>query len=155
MDSKLFREALGSFGTGICVVTTVPKESPAIGMTINSFASVSLDPALVLWSIQTNSDCYQAFDESDSFAISILNSDQEAISNLYASKGSHAIQSEHSAPGELSPTIAGSLADFQCKVWARYPGGDHTIIVGEVIGINVNEQAAPLLFYRGKYSLLG
>ncbi len=165
MDSKQFREALGSFATGVCVVTTVPQSSQdstsesgqpqnaaPIGMTINSFSSVSLDPPLILWSIQTNSDCYEVFDKAEYFGVSVLNAQHENLSNTYAAKDSHTLQDEHYTLADSGcPLLVDSLADFECKVWAKYPGGDHTIIVGEVLNIQSQPMGSPLVFFKGQY----
>ncbi len=157
IDQRVFRDALGTFATGVCVVTAVPDEGAPIGMTINSFSSVSLEPPLVLWSIQNDSECFDAFNGIDRFAISVLSGDQEAYSNLYATKGDHALSDGHyHMAGKGTAVISDALAAFECRVWARYPGGDHTIIVGEVLAVNPGQGAgAPLLFHQGRYARIG
>ena len=88
-DTKQFRDALGEFATGVCIATAAPAGSEPIGMTINSFSSVSLDPPLVLWSIHNSSDCFQKFDVSETFSISVLSQAQQDLSNHYAKPGDH------------------------------------------------------------------
>ncbi|MGK0500679.1 MAG: flavin reductase (DIM6/NTAB) family NADH-FMN oxidoreductase RutF, partial [Oceanicoccus sp.] len=133
LDSREFRNALGSFATGVCVITANPEGYQPFGMTVNSFASVSLDPALVLWSLQNNSECLSAFEKADKFAINILAADQQDLSNLYAKKSDHVLSPEHYRIGKSgSPILRGVVTSFECDIWARYPGGDHIILVGEV-----------------------
>ena len=154
-DTRALRTALGNFATGVCVVTVPGQDGEPIGMTINSFSSVSLDPALLLWNIQNDSDCFQLFERANSFAISVLSCHQESLSNFYAQKGSHTILPEHLITGEAGGALlAGAIATFECDVWARYPGGDHTILVGEVKSFTASDEAKPLLFFGGKYAQL-
>ena len=151
-DGRAFRDALGSFATGVCVITVNPDNEPAFGMTVNSFASVSLDPPLVLWSLQNDSECFPAFESNENFAVNILAANQQDLSNLYAKKGDHVLAQEHFELSEAgNPVINGAVTTFECKVWARYPGGDHVILVGEVIAMNTNAEKQPLLFNCGKY----
>jgi flavin reductase (DIM6/NTAB) family NADH-FMN oxidoreductase RutF len=85
-DSREFRDALGSFATGVCVITANPEGHAPFGMTVNSFSSVSLDPALLLWNLQNNSECLPAFEKTDRFAVNILTTEQQDLSNYYAKK---------------------------------------------------------------------
>ena len=152
LDSREFRNALGTFATGVCVITANPEGYDPFGMTVNSFASVSLDPALVLWSLQNNSECLPAFEKADKFAINILSADQQDLSNLYAKKGDHVLAPEHFRIGKSgSPVLRGVVTTFECNVWARYPGGDHVILVGEVTDMETNGNKQPLLFNAGQY----
>ena len=151
-DTRDFRNALGNFTTGICVVTATQKGAGPIGMTVNSFASVSLEPALVLWSIQNDSECLSVFENTDRYAINILANDQVALSNFYAQKNDHLLVPEHFRVGKSgSPIIRGAVTSFECTTWARYPGGDHIILVGEVTEMDVNPNKKPLLFNAGQY----
>lgn len=151
-DGREFRNALGTFTTGVCVVTANPEGVAPFGMTVNSFASVSLDPALILWSIQNDSECLEGFDKASRFAVNILAVDQMALSNQYAAKGDHALDPAHFRLGRSGlPLLRGVVTSFECNVWARYPGGDHTILVGEVTAMENNPNKLPLLFSAGKY----
>lgn len=152
-ESRDFRDALGSFATGICVITANPDGYEPFGMTVNSFASVSLDPALVLWSLQNNSECLPAFEKADGFAVNILTTEQQELSNYYAKKGDHSLEKESYRLGKTGlPVLRGALTTFECKVWARYPGGDHVILVGEVKEMSTNPNGKPLLFHSGRYA---
>ncbi len=152
LDSREFRNALGRFPTGVCVITANPAGYEPFGMTVNSFASVSLDPALVLWSLQNDSECFAAFEKADKYAVNILAADQMALSNLYAKKGDHALDKAHYTMGRHgTPLIRGALTSFECDIWARYEGGDHTILVGKVEHMQNNAADNPLLFFSGKY----
>ena len=88
-DSREFRDAMGSFATGVCVITANPEGYEPFGMTVNSLASLSLEPALLLWSLQNNSECLPAFEKADKFAVNILTTDQQDLSNYYAKKANH------------------------------------------------------------------
>jgi len=155
IDPIELRNALGSFATGVCVITANPKSHKPFGMTVNSFASVSLEPALVLWSLQNDSDCLAWFEESETFCINILADDQQALSNSCAKKGDHVLDSEIFQLGKSgTPVLHNVASSFECRVWARYPGGDHTILVGEVLEITSRPEKAPLLFHAGKYGLM-
>ncbi len=100
-DGRELRNALGRFATGVCIVTTVSDTQQALGMTANSFSSVSLDPPLVLWSLQNNSDVYDVFSRPRHFAINILSKEQQAHSNQYARKGQHGLDPAHYRPGQI------------------------------------------------------
>ncbi len=152
-DKRKFRDALGNFATGVCVVTVAPARGEAIGMTINSFSAVSLEPPLVLWSVQNNSECFDVFNTADKFAINVLSDEQAGHSSIYAKKGEHALFVSHFCLGRTgSPILRDALTSFECRVWARYPGGDHLIIIGEVLEFTTRPTGRPLLFYKGKYA---
>jgi flavin reductase (DIM6/NTAB) family NADH-FMN oxidoreductase RutF len=152
LDSRDFRNALGTFTTGVCIITANPEGYEPFGMTVNSFASVSLDPALILWSLQNDSECIPAFEKADKFAVNILAADQQDLSNLYAKKGDHVLAPEHFRLGKSgSPLIRGVVTSFECNSWAQYPGGDHVILVGEATHMETNSNKQPLLFNAGKY----
>lgn len=154
-DTRTIRDILGQFATGVCVITTQTRDGSGLGMTANSFSSVSLDPALVLWSIQNNSECFAHFTECERYAINFLSCEQSELSSLYAQKGDHLLRPDHvvqSAAG--TPLIRDALASIECRLWQPYPGGDHTILVGEIKGIYPGAQEEPLIFSRGKYRSL-
>lgn len=155
MDNRAFRDALGRFATGICIVTTAPQDQAPVAMTVNSFASVSLDPPLVLWSIQNTAECYDAFMDTRHFAINVLGLEQEPLSALYARRSEHTLKPDHYRLGRTgSPLIRDALTSFECRVWAQYPGGDHQIIVGEVLEFSSKPAGKPLLFHGGRYGEL-
>lgn len=152
MDSREFRDALGCFATGVCVITANPEGQQPFGMTVNSFASVSLDPPLVLWSLQNNSEMFEVWERTTAFAVNILRADQQDLSNLYARKGDHLLEADHFTAGETGlPVLPHSLVSLECEVEATYPGGDHLIIVGRVLAMENRENGAPLVFCSGSY----
>lgn len=155
IDTRELRDTLGQFATGVCLVTVKTEDGRPLALTINSFASVSLDPALVLWSLQCDSDTYSEFAQAPEYAINVLSGEQEAHSNRYAMKGGHALDPTHYTVGANgAPIITDALAVFECSREAVHPGGDHVIIVGEVTRFWRAEAGAPLLFFGGAYRQL-
>ncbi|WP_426409040.1 flavin reductase [Bradyrhizobium ganzhouense] len=152
-DSRDLRRVLGSFVTGVTVVTTVDEAGQFHGVTANSFSSVSLDPPLVLWSQAVKSHSHPAFFEAGHFAVNILAEDQIGLSNRFA-KSSHdkfaGIDVDTGVGGV--PLLRDCSARLQCRVVSRVPGGDHTIYVGEVLAIDQAERK-PLVFGNGRYLL--
>ena len=154
MDIGDFRQALGRFATGVCLVTVDDSELGPLATTVNSFSSVSLDPPLVLWSIQNSSDHLAVYTQCQHFGISVLSSEQGALSGQYAQRGGHSVQADHFTTGpQGEPKLIDALAHFTCAAYAVHPGGDHQIIVGEVLQFESGE-AAPLIFYSGGYRAL-
>lgn len=155
LDPTEFRNSLGNFATGVCVIGVHNQQGIATAMTVNSFSSVSLDPALVLWSLQNNSECYETFTNAETFSVNILSFAQKDISSRYAKKGDHKILDEdYSVGNDGTPIIMEALTSFECRLWEKYPGGDHVIIVGEVINMINHNDSAPLLFSQGSYRAL-
>ena len=154
MDTGDFRQALGQFATGVCLVTVNDPELGPLATTVNSFSSVSLDPPLVLWSIQNSSDHLAVYTECQHFGISVLSARQDALSGQYAQRGGHRALSEHFTSGpQGEPQLIDALAHFSCAAHAIHPGGDHQIIVGKVLQFESTD-AAPLIFYGGGYRAL-
>jgi flavin reductase (DIM6/NTAB) family NADH-FMN oxidoreductase RutF len=154
-DSREFRNALGCFATGVCLITAVNERGEALAMTANSFSSVSLEPPLVLWSLQNNSEVFDVFASPQYFAINILALEQQDHSNRYARKGDHLLAPEHFTEGRYgAPIISEALASFECQLEATHEGGDHLIIVGRVLDMRRREGGEPLLFYSGAYRAL-
>ena len=154
MDTVDFRQALGQFATGVCLVTVDDSELGPLATTVNSFSSVSLDPPLVLWSIQNSSDHLAVYTECQHFGISLLNSEQGTVSSQYAQRGGHGAQAKHFTTGpQGEPKLIDALAHFTCAAFAVHPGGEHHIIVGEVLQFE-SVEADPLIFYSGDYRAL-
>ena len=152
IDSKVLRNALGRFATGVCLITLETTDGEPLALTANSFSSVSLDPPLVLWSLQNNSDVFDQYSSSPHFAINVLAAEQQHLSDSYARKGQHRLDPSHFSPGiKGSPIIEGALVSFQCELAATHEGGDHLIIVGKVIEMSAREEGDPLLFFGGSY----
>ncbi|MAC33508.1 MAG: flavin reductase [Haliea sp.] len=154
LDGRELRNALGRFATGVCLITTVNEEGEALALTANSFSSVSLDPPLVLWSLQNNSDVYHIYSGAKRYAINVLSDGQQELSNRYARKGDHGLEAGHYRMGDSgAPIIEGALLSLECSLEAAHPGGDHIILVGRVEGVHLAE-GDPLLFYGGAYRAL-
>ena len=154
IDLNEFRQALGRFATGVCLVTVSDLDGGPLATTVNSFSSVSLDPALVLWSIQNSSDHLQIYTECQHFGISVLGKKQAELSGHYAQRGRHGALPEHFSVGSQGePQLIDALAHFSCRTYAVYPGGDHQIIVGEVVAFG-STTAEPLVFFSGGYRSL-
>jgi len=151
-DPKEFRNALGQFATGVTVITSLDKDGNKVGMTANSFSSVSLDPMLVLWSIAKTSGNFEAFNQTDHFAIHVLNAEQQQVSNQFASKAADRFEGIDCTLGHAGlPLLPDYGAVFQCDTEARYEGGDHIILVGRVMDFDYKSHA-PLIFHAGRYA---
>ncbi len=149
-DSDSFRGALGSFATGVTVITTDSSEGP-IGIVANSFASVSLDPPLVLWCPAKSSRRFEHFAGSRRFAIHVLGQDQRDIAAAFVkSKTAFDDITWHKSHCGI-PLINGALATFECSLHADHDAGDHLIILGEVTKCH-HRPGAPLIFHAGHYS---
>ncbi len=147
--ARAFRNALGQFATGVTVVTCRTSEGP-LGITANSFAAVSLDPPLVLWSPARASRRFAAFESAEHFAIHVLGDHQHPICNGFAREGEGFDGFEWHDSANGVPLIDGCLARFECVRHAIHDGGDHAIIVGLVTAATMTE-GTPLLFSRGTY----
>ena len=151
--TRQFRAALGSFATGVTIVTTRNAAGEDIGLTANSFNSVSLDPPMVLWSLARKSLSLPAFLESGFFAVHVLAASQEDLSVTFATRGASkfaGLQLTRGAGG--IPLIPGCSALFQCKTAFNYEGGDHVIFVGEVQEFE-HFNRPPLVFHSGRYAV--
>jgi flavin reductase (DIM6/NTAB) family NADH-FMN oxidoreductase RutF len=154
-DSRAFRQALGCFPTGVAVVTArLPGRHP-MGITVNSFASVSLDPPLVLWCLDKKSDRFETFSKAEGYVISVLGTAHESVSARLAKQGSHSLEGVELLETELgAPALADALAIFECARHAIHDGGDHAILVGRVLRFERREAGAPLVFFKGRYGAL-
>jgi flavin reductase (DIM6/NTAB) family NADH-FMN oxidoreductase RutF len=154
-DTRAFRRALGQFPTGVAVVTTHPDGRSPMGITVNSFTSVSLEPPLVLWCMDKKSDRHTAFASASGFVISILGTAHEEVSSRLAKPGAHSLDGIALRDTDLGPpALADALAVFECEAHARHDEGDHTIILGRVVRFAQHEAGAPLVFFNGRYSAL-
>lgn len=152
-DDLAFRTALGQFATGVTVVTTDSPDGP-VAIVANSFASVSLDPPLVLWSPAKSSRRFEHFAGSRRFAINVLNAGQQDICDAVA-KSKTAISHVPTRPSHCGmPLIEGALAVFECSLEATHDAGDHVIIVGRVTKAHHSPGEA-LVFHQGRYETLG
>ncbi|MFN4173249.1 MAG: flavin reductase family protein [Pseudorhodobacter sp.] len=148
-DARSFRDALGRFATGVTVVTTAGPDGP-MGFTANSFASVSLDPPLVLWSPARASSRFELFAEARHFAIHVLAAEDAVLCARFArgGEGFEGLPTDCSPEG--IPLIPGTLARYECVQHATHDGGDHLVILGRVLRFAARE-GAPLLFSQGRY----
>lgn len=151
-----FRDALGFFATGIAVVTARVGEVN-IATTVSSFNAVSLNPPLVLFSIARGAFSFAAWHKIDAFAVMVLSESQSDISNRFAKSGGDKWRGLEPPAGRVgAPLLSEWLACFECVVHDRADGGDHEIIIGRVMHLKIGQPSAgPLIFYRGKYRVLG
>ena len=151
-NPRLLRDALGRFTTGVTVVTTCEAGGGApVGMTVNSFASVSLDPALILWSAARSSLRHAHFSAAPAFAVHVLRHDQIALCQRFARAGAGFDGLEVHLNAEGVPVLDDTLARFECVTEATHEGGDHTIIIGRVARFDFAETGAALCFSQGRY----
>ena len=146
MDDRLFRDAMGKFATGVTVLLT-ENDGEKHGMTANGFMSVSLDPKLVVISIGHKAKFLEKVSQSKKFTVNILAEDQERYSRHFA--GGPEEKVEFGTLAEL-PVLTGAIAQIACEVVSEHVEGDHTLIVGKVVDLHL-EDKNPLLFYCGKY----
>lgn len=150
-DAREFRDALGSFATGVTIATTLGPDDEPIGVTASSFNSVSIDPPLVLWSLAKASLSRSAFCESGHFNVHVLSADQEDLATRFSQTGANKFAALEWEKGQLgSPVLDHYAAKFECRTQHQYDGGDHIIMVGEVIDFEAHDEA-PLLFHGGRY----
>jgi flavin reductase (DIM6/NTAB) family NADH-FMN oxidoreductase RutF len=155
-DCRSFRHTLGQFATGITVVTALSPDGQPVGLTVNSFAAVSLQPPLVLWSLAVSANLLESFRRASHYAINVLAADQEDISTRFATWPADRFAGLPWRPGHGgAPILEGLCAHFEVRNDQQYPGGDHLIFVGEVLRYAQNPERAPLLFHQGRYRLLG
>jgi flavin reductase (DIM6/NTAB) family NADH-FMN oxidoreductase RutF len=147
-----FRDALGMFATGVTIVTARSAEGALVGLTANSFNSVSLDPPLVLWSLARSAGSMPALSTGSHYAINILAANQKDLAERFASKNVDRwaeVQFSEGVGG--APVLDGCVASFECFNRSRYDEGDHVIFVGEVERCTHRPGAAPLLFHGGRF----
>jgi len=150
IDPRDFRNALGTYATGVTIITAAADGRP-YGLTCNSFASVSLNPPLVLWSLGTFSQGLGIFQDASHFAVHVLGASQQALANKFAKSSEDKFAGVQWTPGlGNAPLLADSVASFQCRAVNRYYGGDHVIFLGAVEAYTYNRQE-PLLFARDGY----
>lgn len=147
--TRSLRDAFGTFATGVTVITTTTPEGP-VGITANSFASLSLDPPLLLWSPARASRRFAAFAEARHFVIHVLARDQGQLAAHFSRQGQDFALPGVSQNPEGVPLLAGCLAAFHCATEAVHPGGDHALVIGRVLRFN-HQSGEPLVFSAGRY----
>jgi 3-hydroxy-9,10-secoandrosta-1,3,5(10)-triene-9,17-dione monooxygenase reductase component len=159
IDGAEMRRVLGHFATGVTVITADTAEGP-VGMVANSFTSVSLEPPLVLFCAGVESDTWPQIQASARFCVNILNKGQQELAVKFAKKGTDRYEGvEHGAADLGVPRLVGAIAQIDCRIVAEHPAGDHVIVVGEVVAMDVStpeseELDGPLIFYRGGFAEL-
>lgn len=153
-DPRAFRRALGNFATGVTVVTAADASGRKVGVTANSFNSVSLEPPLVLWSIDKRSSSHGVFEEASHFAVNVLAADQIDLSNNFARPKDDRFAEIAYEPGEGgAPVFADCAARFHCEKYQQVDGGDHWIMIGKVVAFD-DFGRSPLLYHQGAYSMV-
>jgi flavin reductase (DIM6/NTAB) family NADH-FMN oxidoreductase RutF len=151
-SSREFRASLGMFATGVTIVTARTAAGELVGLTANSFNSVSLDPPLVLWSLGRNAGSMAAFSQGLHYAVNVLSADQQALAMQFAAKGTDRWDGVQFTDGlNGAPLLAGAAATFECFNRSQYAEGDHVIFVGEVERCAHRAEASPLLYHGGKF----
>ncbi|MEK9285258.1 flavin reductase family protein [Bradyrhizobium sp. ISRA442] len=151
IDPRDFRNALGTYATGVTIITAAAPDGKPYGLTCNSFASVSLNPPLVLWSLVVYSSSLTVFQNASHFTANVLGASQQALANKFAKSSDDKFAGVDWTPGlGNAPVLAESVANFQCRAVNRYYGGDHVIFLGAVEAYAYNSKD-PLLFARGTY----
>jgi flavin reductase len=159
VDVAAFRKAMGSFPTGVTVVTVACGDGDMYGVTVNSFSSVSLDPVLLLVCLDETSRAVGQIERAGAFGVSVLSAEQQDISRWFADRrrpaGSAMFDGVPLEPGVTGcPILAGAAASFECRQRHSYRAGDHVIVLGEVIALVHRPQLEPLIFHAGTYKSL-
>jgi flavin reductase (DIM6/NTAB) family NADH-FMN oxidoreductase RutF len=157
VDGAEMRRVLGHFATGVTVVTAEAGDEP-VGMAANSFTSLSLEPPLVLFCAGVESETWPRIREAERFCVNVLGHGQRELAVGFARKGGDRFAGVELVEREAGPPrLAAAIAHVECRIWAEHPGGDHTIVVGEVLELAVAEADVraleePLIFYRGGFT---
>jgi flavin reductase (DIM6/NTAB) family NADH-FMN oxidoreductase RutF len=153
-DTKAFRHALGQFPTGVCIVTAKVEEK-RLGMTVSSFNSLSLDPPLVLFSIDRRAASLPLWEKAEAYAVNVLAENQKDLSNRFARSLANKWEATDYRNGLLDvPLLPGAVAVFECAAFARHDGGDHTLFIAEVKRFHAHRDRQPLVFGKGRYAAL-
>lgn len=154
-DPRTLRDAMGCFATGVTIVTAVDADGTPVGLTANSFTSVSLDPPLLLVCIANASGTAPALREAAHFGVNVLQIGQQPASNRFATRGEDRFANLPWAPGQTGvPLLGSSLVSFECQRESLHEAGDHFILVGRVVRAQFEPHRDPLLYFRGKYRRL-
>lgn len=154
-DLRTFRETLGLFVTGVTIITTRDEQGVPIGITANSFNSVSLDPPLILWSVGLSALSLKAFSDADHFAVHILRDDQAELSQRFATSGSDKFRELNVEEGlGNAPLLPDCAACLECSLFAKYPAGDHVLFIAKVERLSSDPDSMPLVYHGGRYAEL-
>ncbi|WP_031236811.1 flavin reductase family protein [Asticcacaulis sp. AC460] len=158
MDSKSLRHTLGTFATGVCVMTTPDPDMASgqvLGITANSFSSVSLDPPLIQWCIDVKAHRYQIYADATVFGVNILSAGQEALSRRFAKQNAHIVPDDMLMSDEHPLRMREVIGFLACEVFDTRIVGDHLVIVGQVTSFDMDEGHEGLTFFRGRYGQIG
>jgi flavin reductase (DIM6/NTAB) family NADH-FMN oxidoreductase RutF len=156
IDSSAFRNGLGRFATGITVVTGVEADGSHVGMTVNAFTSLSLEPPLVLFCLGRGAYCHDALVGGDGFVLNVLTEDQRHLSEAFSRPLEDRFAGvEYDLWDSGAPILKDCLANLECALEAVHDGGDHAIIVGLVTKLELAENGRPLLYFMGDYKCIG
>ncbi|WP_350246582.1 flavin reductase family protein [Rhodococcus sp. D-6] len=146
-EPPTFRAAMARFPSGVTIVTTVDEQGRQRGFTASSFCSVSMDPQLVLVCLATSAECHESFERADTWLVHIAGMEHESIARRFATRGADKFAGDDFTPHPSGlPHLADAPVVLECRAHARYPGGDHTILVGEVVSVGLGEPA-PVVYY--------
>lgn len=151
-SQRALRDALGMFATGVTIVTTLAPDGSPVGLTVNSFNSVSLAPPLVLWSLARRAASFDLFMQAGHYAINVLTVRQHALALRFAQRDADRWAGVDWHPGKSGmPVLAGAAAVFECASRSQYSEGDHTILVGEVLHSEHHAHSSPLLYHGSRF----
>jgi flavin reductase (DIM6/NTAB) family NADH-FMN oxidoreductase RutF len=154
IDPSELRRVMGHFATGVTIITTKDSSGTPFGLTANAFLSLSLDPPLVLISVDKGAQCYSCFVPQNGFTVNFLSENQEEISRRFATKGVDKFAGLQWRLGENGAAILdGGLGYVECRITQCHDGGDHTIVIGEIVNASATGDR-PLLFFKGRYQKL-
>lgn len=158
MDTKSLRHTLGTFATGVCVMTTPEPDQATghvLGMTANSFSSVSLAPPLIQWCIDVKAHRYQIYADATAFGVNILSAEQEDLSRRFAKQNAHIVPDEMLMSDAHPLRLRGVIGFLACDAYDSRIVGDHLVIVGQVTSFEMDEAHEGLTFFRGRYGRIG
>lgn len=159
LDANGFRKVMGSLAAGVTVVTMLDRDGRPWGLTATAVCSVSLEPPLILVCVDRQADCYEAFLKAEAFTVNLLREDQQWLSHQFSRKTIDKFEGVlHRQGNNEAPILADVLGYVECRMHAQYPGGDHTIFLGEAVGFSVTpseDAGSPLLHFRGSYARVG
>ncbi|CUH68045.1 FMN reductase (NADH) NtaB [Thalassovita gelatinovora] len=155
IDARKLRDVFGSFATGVTVVTSIGENGAPVGLVVNSFSSVSLDPPQILWSIGLSSPSHKAFCTHPGFAVNVMGADHKDETMRFCTPSEDKFKDVDWWAGNHGvPVLSNAVATLECETEKRIVSGDHEIFIGRVLRVD-SRDAAPLIFHRGQFAQLG
>ena len=151
IEAATFREVLGHYPTGVCVITAMGEDGKPVGMVVGSFSSVSLDPPLVGFFPARSSSTWPQIEQAGHFCVNVLASDQTGLCRQIASPGDKFAGVEYTVSPHGLPVLEEAMAAIECRMDSVIEAGDHWLVLGRVLGMEAKRDADPMLFFRGKY----